>query len=108
MDTFNQNQMPTMTSPAGPVETKKSYGALIAVIVILLLIVVGGMYFLGQRMNRDYTLPTTSSNGDEVTGSLEQQSSSDDLNSIESDLNANNFNNLDQGAAAIEAELRAQ
>lgn len=83
---------------------KKSHGPLIAVIVILLLIVIGGLYFLGQRMNGDYGVPAQTD--DQITAGLQQQSASDDLNSIEADLNATNIDNLDQGAAVIEAELQ--
>lgn len=103
MDTFNSNQMPQMSGPASPMEHKKSNGPLIAVIIILLLIVIGGMYFLGQRMNGDYGVPADS---DEITASLKTQGTSDDLNSIEADLNATQVDNLDQGAAAFESEMQ--
>lgn len=93
------NQMP----PIPGTQQKKSSGPLIAVIIILLLIVIGGLYFLGQRMDRDYGVPSQT---DQITESLKTQSSSDDLNSIEADLDATEVNNLDQGAAAIEAELQ--
>lgn len=43
---------------------------------------------------------------DAITESLNQQSDSDDLNSIEADLNATDLDSLDQGAAAIEAEIQ--
>ena len=103
MDTFNPNpnQMPPIMSgqPA-----KKSIGPLIAVIVILALIVIGGLYFLKQRASQPVYVPTTTS--DSITESLNTQSSSDDLNSIEADLNATDINNLDQGAATIEAQLQ--
>lgn len=103
MDPLNQNQVPSpqpMMTNVSP--EKKSAGPLIAVIIILLLIVIGGLYFLGQRMNDDYGVPET---GDQVTESLNQQSTSDDLNSIEADLNATETDNLDQGAAAVESEI---
>ena len=99
MDTFNPNQMP----PMGGVSDKKSAGPLIAVIIILALIIVAGLYFLKERSSQNAYVPSTGS--DPITDSLNQQSSADDLDSIEADLNAQNFNNLDQGAAVIEAEL---
>jgi hypothetical protein len=106
MDQVNQNQMPPVSPYSSPIEPrKKSYGALIAVIVILLVIVVGGLYFLGQRMSQTpYTLPTD--NSDSITASQKSQGTSDDLQSIQADLNATDFNNLDQGAAALEAEIQ--
>lgn len=105
MDQVNQNQMPP-ASPYQPIEPhKKSYGALIAVIVILLVIVVGGLYFLGQRMNQTpYNLPED--NSDQVTASLRNQSKSDDLQSIQADLDNTNLDDLDQGAAALEADMQ--
>ncbi|MEK7117048.1 MAG: hypothetical protein AAB837_02700 [Patescibacteria group bacterium] len=100
MDTFNPNQMPPMPNQA----EKKSIGPLIAVIIILTLIVVAGLYFLKTRSDQNIYTPTET--GDNITTSLNQQSASDNLNSIEADLNATDLNNLDQGAAAIEAELQ--
>jgi len=100
MDTFNPNQMPPMPGPGNT--GKKSIGPLVAVIVILALIIIGGLYFLKQRSSQPVYTPTPS---DSITDSLNQQSTSDDLGSIEADLNATNLDNLDQGAAAVEAEL---
>jgi len=100
MDTFNPNQMPPMQ---GTVE-KKSMGPLIAVVIILALIIIGGLYFLKTRSSQNVYVPTEAA--DSVTASLNQQGTSDDLNSIEADLNATDLSNLDQGAAAIEAELQ--
>lgn len=100
MDTFVPNQMP----PMQPTENKKSFGPLIAVIVILVLIVIGGLYFLKERSSQEVYIPEIQE--DPITESLNQQSSSDDLESIESDLNATDIENLDQGASAIESELR--
>lgn len=100
MDTFNQNQMPPMMAQP----EKKSAGPLIAVIIILALIVVGGLYFLKARSSQNLYVPADTT--DNVTESLKQQGASDTLESIEADLNATDVNSLDQGAAAIEAELR--
>lgn len=100
MDTFNPNQMPPMQGDM----SKKSMGPLIAVIIILALIIIGGLYFLKERASQPIYVPAAT--GDSVTASLNQQSSSDDLNSIEKDLNATNVDNLDQGAAAVEVTLQ--
>jgi len=100
MDTFNPNQMPPIQSQP----EKRSLGPLIAVIVILALIIIGGLYFLKQRASQQTYVPVTPT--DSITESLNQQNSSDELDSIESDLNNTNLDNLDQGAAAIEAELQ--
>lgn len=107
MDTTNQMpQMPQNNPSMGSIEPhKKSYGALIAVVVILFLIVIGGLYFLGQRIDQPYINPTTTG-GDEMTNSFNSQSDSDDVTSIEADLNATNIDNVDQGAAATESEIQ--
>jgi hypothetical protein len=99
MDTINPNQMP----PMPVVEEKKSKGPLVAVIIILALIIIGGLYFLKQRASQPVYTPQTT---DSITESLNTQSSSDDLNSIEADLNSTNIDNIDQGASAIDAELQ--
>jgi|SRR3989344_6377803 len=102
MDTFNPNQMP----PIGSIDSqKKSSGPLIAVIIILALIVIGGLFFLKERIGQDtYVSPEI----DSVTQDLQTQGNSDDLSSIEADLNATNLDNLDQGASVIQAEIEAQ
>lgn len=100
MDTFNPSQMPPIQNDP----EKKSAGPLVAVIIILFLIIIGGLYFLKTRSSQNTYAPVET--GDSVTTSLNQQSSSDELDSIEADLNATNLDNLDQGAAAIEAELQ--
>lgn len=100
MDTFNPNQMPPMSATP----EKKSMGPLIAVIIILALIIIGGLYFLKTRSSQPVYTPTPAS--DNITESLNTQSSSDSLNSIEADLNATDLNNLDQGATAVEAVLQ--
>jgi hypothetical protein len=101
MDTFNPNQMPPL-STGTPV--KKSVGPLVAVIIILALIIIGGLYFLKERSSQPVYTPAPV--GDSVTESLNQQSNSDDLNSIEKDLNNTDVNNLDQGAAAIDSQIQ--
>ena len=100
MDTFNPNQMP----PIQDQNDKKSVGPLIAVILILGLIIIGGLYFLKTRSSQNVYIPPVE-NVDTVTESLNQQDLSDDLDSIENDLNNTDLDNLDQGAAAIEAIL---
>lgn len=102
MDTFNPSQMPGIQAQP----EKKSVGPLLAVIIILALIIIGGLYFLKERSSQNDYVPVDTS--DNITESLQQQSTSDDLNSIEADLNATNLDNLDQGAAAFQAELNAQ
>lgn len=100
MDTPNPSQMPPIdrTEPE-----KKSLGPLIAVIIILALIVVGGLYFLKERSSYTPAIPASET---DITDSLRAQSDSDSLDAIEADLEYETFDNIDQGAAAIEAELQ--
>jgi uncharacterized protein HemX len=104
MDTFNLNQMPPVQNDMD----KKSAGPLVAVIIILALIIVGGLYFLKQRSSQQVYVPAPvqAPATDSITDSLNKQGSSDNLNSIEADLNATDVSNLDQGAAAVEAQLQ--
>jgi hypothetical protein len=97
MDNFNPNQMP----PVMGEPHKKSMGPLLAVIIILALIIVGGLYLLKKQTGDTYS-PNQS---DAVVDSLSTQNESDDLDSIEADLNATIIDNLDQGASVIEADL---
>ncbi|OHB15225.1 MAG: hypothetical protein A2605_02820 [Candidatus Zambryskibacteria bacterium RIFOXYD1_FULL_39_35] len=102
MDTFNPSQMPPMQSNV----EKKSAGPLVAVIIILALIIIGGLYFLKTRSNQSAYVVPPETTEDSVTASLNQQGTTDDLSSIEADLNATDLDSLDQGAAVIEAELQ--
>lgn len=67
---------------------ENSAGPIIATIIILGVIVLGGLYFWGNRGNQ------TASSSDEATAAIQSQSSSDDLNSIQNDLNNTNTDNL--------------
>lgn len=99
---MNQN-VPNM---AGMEPHKKSYGPLIAVVVILFIIIIGGLYFLGQRIGQKPYPDMQNGEIDSITASLNAQSNSDDLSSIEADLNATNIDNVDQGAAVVESEMQ--
>lgn len=103
MDTFNPNQMPNV----GQVQPeKKPVGPLIAVIIILVLIIVGGLYFLKERSSQNTQIPVPENSADTITETLKQQSTSDNLNSIEQDLNNTNVDNIDQGSSAIQSQLQ--
>lgn len=69
-----------------------SVGPVIGVIIILAVIVLGGLYFWGQRADKEDALEdNTAAELDEI-GS---QSSSDNASSIEADLNSTQIENLD-------------
>lgn len=109
MDTFNPNQMPGVGMQNMP--EKKSMGPLVAVIIILALIIIGGLYFLKTRSSKTPYVPVVQNENaaiatDSITDSLKAQGTSDSLKSIESDLRATDLNSLNQGAAAIGAQLQ--
>lgn len=88
--------MPNNENSAGPV---------IATVIILAVIILGGLYFWGERSNqRDVKDADANSaaaaNTDQTTAAIRSQSSSDDISSIEADLNNTN-------TEAIDADLSA-
>jgi hypothetical protein len=76
---------------------KSSVGPVIGLVVILAIIVLGSLYFWGKRAN---DVPSNGMYGtaDAQTKSLQAQDSSDEVASIESDLNATSFTDIDSGA----------
>ena len=87
-------------------ENKSSIGSIIGTIIIIALIVLGGLYFWGKRIEEAQTAQKLTTEATQPTVSPEDQaaaneaasikstSSSDDLNSIQSDLNNTNTTNL--------------
>lgn len=69
-------------------------------ILILVLIVAALVAIWWYRNNGSFT-----GQPDSATESLEQQSNSDDLGSIEADANATDLNGLSNGYSTIEAEV---
>ena len=80
---------------------KSSIGGIIGTIIIIALIILGGLYFWGKRIEesrakQELTSDNTPTQAEvNEAASIKSVSSSDDLNSIEGDLNATNFENLD-------------
>lgn len=64
-----------------------SAGPIIGTIIILVVIILGGLYFWSQRDNTD-------SATENRVESIETQGDSDDVSSIEADLEATNVNDL--------------
>ncbi len=98
MDNVNMNQMPPMVEAP-----KKSLTPMILVVLLLAVIIIGGLYLIKSRSGNTPYIPNQS---DAVTESIQSQGNSDDLNSIEADLNAETFTNIDQGASVMESELQ--
>ena len=82
-------------------QNKSGVGSIIGTIIIIAIIILGGLYFWGKRieeskMKQDLISSDSSQTGLEAT-------SSDNLSSIETDLNSNDINGL---GAALDAELK--
>lgn len=112
MDSLNQNPIasgsqlpPTQT----PEPTKSSVGPLAGAVIVILLLVAGGLYFWGAQLNKqEEVLPFIPSNdsaedtsvNSDMSAGLPQQSSSDDVSSIEADANAMNIDQLNSQNSA--------
>ena len=88
---------------------KSGIGSIIATIIIIAIIILGGLYFWGKRveesqsaqnMIKETTAQATTAPQSEAAA-IRSVSSSDDLNSIDADLQATKLDNLG-------AELNAQ
>jgi flagellar basal body-associated protein FliL len=105
-----QNEKPIANTT--PVDgSEKSIGPAIGIIIIIAVIVIGGLYFWGQRVSKQKAVPTPENNStttiDQNIQNLQKQSSADDINSIEADLNATNLNQLGSEMNGIEAGASA-
>ncbi len=81
-------------------QNKSSIGSIIGTIVIIAIIILGGLYFWGKRVEeaklkkelvRDDSTEMAQYN---EAAAIKSISGSDDLSSIEADLNSTNFDNL--------------
>lgn len=89
----NNNMQSSM--PEAPKE--KSSGALIGAIIIILILIIGGIYLIGQSQSDSATEGGEAMEQDSMIGPDESLSTSDDLESIENDLDGQaDFEDLDQ------------
>ncbi|PIP86459.1 hypothetical protein COV42_01565 [Candidatus Campbellbacteria bacterium CG11_big_fil_rev_8_21_14_0_20_44_21] len=83
-------------------------GPIAGAIIVIIIIVLGGLYFIGKRAGE---IDTTEGVSEEVAPEdaavleLEKQDNSDELEAIESDLEATNLENLDEEIENIDTEL---
>ncbi|NQV88170.1 MAG: hypothetical protein HQ402_01255 [Parcubacteria group bacterium] len=84
---------------------KKPIGPAVGVIIILALIVIGSIYFWNQRVVENKNMQATTT-PEALIEQLKDQSNSDELNSIEADLNATDLSGLDTEKTMIEAGLK--
>lgn len=110
----NQNPVP----PANPVppiptapsmEPKSNMGPVVGIIIIVIILIVGAFYFWSTRLQPAIEAPQAGSQtteADPFVSNLGAVGSSDDLGSIEADLNATNLDGLDSGLNSVDQELQ--
>jgi len=115
MDPLQQNNPPVNPAPGSgapqPEAPKKQYGPMIGIIIIIALLALGGLYFYGMQLMQSDTQmedTQTTEESDAITTQLQMQSSSDEVDAIEADLEATSIESLDSGAEEFEGELQAQ
>jgi uncharacterized protein HemX len=94
-----QNTTPIMPQTPQQGASDRAIGPAIGIIVIIALIVLGGLYFLSQRTTVQNSTQENAESQNEVPpgadlDALQTQNSSDDVDSIEADLNATNVTDL--------------
>lgn len=109
---MNTPTPPVMPPPSPMMESPKKtqIGPVIGLIIILAIIVVGTLYFWGQRVEKTQntgtqntqTEQTTPAEVDTQTEQLQTQSTSDDIYSIEADLEATDLGDIDSGSELLE------
>lgn len=96
------NPAPSFINPLQP--EKKSVGPTIGLVIVVILIILGGIYFWNQQQNKD----SDSMAVENEAMMIKEQGTSNEVSSIEADLNATNLDNLDQELGNIDADLQAQ
>lgn len=90
-------------------EKHRSMGPVIGSIIIIAVIVIGGLYLYGQQVVKTeqeaMTAEEIDAMEDQELQDLQTVSDSDDLDSIETDLNANSFNEVDAELDALNNEF---
>jgi hypothetical protein len=76
----------------GASPSKSSVGPIIGIIILLAIVILGGLYFWGERSVEEVESDPAA---DAAVESINTQSTSDDVNSIEADLDATEIENLD-------------
>jgi len=100
-------QPPAAPDPEKP-ENSSSLGPIVGAIIIVAILVLGGLYYWGADLAQNQNAPTPEeimNEPDPQLQSIETQSSSDTVTSIEADLEATNLESLDQELDQIENEF---
>ncbi len=114
MENENVTPMP-QGNPIVPQKESKPMGALIGAIIVIILLIAGGIYVWSTRIQPQITAPENAQTVADNTAALEEsatapdtmidtltsQSSSDEVTSIEADLNATDLNSIDKELQSI-------
>ncbi len=95
---------PPVIAPTLPPK-KSGVGAVIGSAIVIILLILGALYFWGEKLSEQEQTPVQNNSvsaTDAVVEKLNQQSSSDDLSSIEADLNATEWSNPEEGLGGLE------
>lgn len=88
---------------------KTQAGPIVGSIIIIIIIIFGGLYFLGKKASEEGVFAPTAEEikalPDANLQSLESQGASDELPTIEEDLNATSLEGLDTELQSIESEF---
>ena len=80
-------------------QNKSGVGSIIGIIIIIAVIILGGLYFWGKRVEetkiKDSMVTDETGTTTDETAAIKNVGSSDDINSIQSDLQNTKLNNLD-------------
>ncbi len=89
-----QNNVPIQNNTPQP--AKSGIGSIIGTIIIIAIIILGGLYFWGKRIEESKAKQDLVTDGttSQAVNSSNSTNTSDDLNSIEAELNATNFDSL--------------
>ena len=91
---------------------QKSMGPMLGIVIIVILLVLGGFYFWGTQIKDrsqvqevEITAEDIANQEDTTLKNLQSQSTSDEIDDIEADLDATDLENLDSELDAIDQEL---
>ena len=107
-------QAPTQEEASSSGQTQqKSMGPMLGIVIIVVLLVLGGFYFWGTQIkdksqvqeNAEVTAEDIANQEDTALENLNTQSTSDEIDDIEADLDATDLESLDSELDAFDQDL---
>jgi len=93
--------------PAAEVPKKSSLGSIVGAVIVIIILIFGGLYFWGAQLEKQQVyedeLPFLLGD-EEAAAGIPYTSSSDEVSSIEADINATD---LDQFEAQVDSDMEA-